>query len=192
MQEYLIEPCSGKAFEVKKGQQITVIDASGGQVADFFAECAANSAEFLAAAVTVDCNESLTLAVGDNIYTNLYRPMFKIVQDDVGRHDLLFPCCRKEMYDFFYGNGDVHPNCFDNINRELGEKRPIIQPVNLFMNTQVTADGRIVIQPPLSKAGDKIVLEALMDARVAIAACSVAEGECNNHKCSAIKVIVSD
>lgn len=191
-QEYLIEPCTGQAFTVKKGQTITVVDISGGQVADFFAECDANPQEFLSAAVTVDCNESLKLNVGDIIYTNLYRPMFKIVQDDVGRHDLLFPCCRKEMYDFFYGNGAGHPNCFDNINNALCESRPIIQPVNLFMNTKVGAEGKITIKPPLSKAGDKIVLEALIDVRIAVAACSVAEGECNNHECSAIKVIVSD
>ena len=36
--------------------------------------------------------------------------------DDVGTHDLLFPSCRPEMYEFFYQNGDEHPNCFDNIN----------------------------------------------------------------------------
>ena len=28
--------------------------------------------------------------------------MFQIVEDEVGMHDLLHPCCRPEMYDFFY------------------------------------------------------------------------------------------
>ena len=123
---YLISACSGKRFDLKAGQTITVIDTEGGQVADFFAVCAENPDEFLSSAVTIDCNESLRIGTGSIIYTNLYRPMFEVVLDDVGRHDLLFPSCRPEMYDFFYGNGKGHPNCFDNINRVLTEKRLII------------------------------------------------------------------
>ena len=37
----------------------------------------------------------------------------------------------------FYDNGERHDNCLDNINRSLGTMRPIIQPVNLFMNTAI-------------------------------------------------------
>lgn len=37
-EEYLIQACTGKRVDVFKGQTITVIDVSGGQVADFFAE----------------------------------------------------------------------------------------------------------------------------------------------------------
>jgi len=190
--DYLIDACSGASLEVKKGQTITIIDVEGGQVADFFAECAKNSDEFLSSAVTIDCNESLRLSIGDSIYTNLYRPMFKIIYDDVQEHDLLFPCCRPEMYDFFYQNGKGHPNCYDNINQALNEHRAIIQPINLFMFTKVGENGKITINPPLSKAGDKIVFQARRDVRVGIAACSVSEEKTNNRKCSSIEVIVED
>ena len=190
--DYLINACSGISIAVAEGQTITIIDVEGGQVADFFAECAGKPDEFLSSAVTIDCNESLRLNVGDCIYTNLYRPMFKIVYDEVREHDLLFPCCRPEMYDFFYQNGKGHPNCYDNINQALTERRPIIQPINLFMFTKVDENGKITINPPLSKAGDKVILQAIMNVRVGIAACSVSEGECNDRKCSAIKVIVED
>lgn len=190
MKEYFIPAKSGKAFDVQKDQIITVIDVDGGQAADLFAECTDNPAEFLSSAVTIDCHESLRLNVGDSIYSNLYRPMLRIIADDVGIHDLLFPCCRPEMYDFFYGNGKNHPNCHDNINGALHEHRPIIQPVNLFMHTTVDSDGKITIHPPLSKEGDKITMQALVDMRIAIAACSVSEGECNSRKCSPIKVII--
>ena len=94
------------------------------------------------------------------------------------------------MYDFFYQNGSGHPNCYDNINGALGEQRPIINPVNLFMNTTVDASGKITIHPPISKADDKIVLEALMDVHVGIAACSVSECDTNNGKCTPILVCV--
>lgn len=99
-QEHTINACSGKAIDVMADQTITIIDAEGGQVVDFFAEALQNSNEFLSTGVTIDCNESLRLKVGDVIYTNLYRPMFQLILDDVGEHDLLHPCCRPEMYDF--------------------------------------------------------------------------------------------
>lgn len=119
--EYIIPARSGKRIDVKQGQLITVIDMDGGQVVDFFAEVTGCPEEFLSPGVTIGCNESLKLKIGDTIYTNLYRPMLDVVSDDVGEHDLLHPCCRPEMYEFFYHNGNGHPNCFDNINHALSE-----------------------------------------------------------------------
>ncbi|MGI6695128.1 MAG: DUF1989 domain-containing protein [Christensenellales bacterium] len=187
---YLIPACGGKSIEVKAGQSVTVIDVEGGQVVDFFAECADNPDEFLSTGVTIDCNESLRLKVDDVIYSNLYRPMLQVIRDDVGEHDLLHPCCRPEMYDFFYHNGKGHPNCLDNINKSLGQTRPVIHPVNLFMHTRINADGSISVERPLSKAGDRVTLKALMDMRLGIAACSVSESDCNSGKCGPVQVII--
>ena len=166
------------------------MDLGGGQVVDFFAEAAENSGEFLSTGVTIDYNESLRLKAGSIIYTNLYRPMLEVLYDDVGEHDLLHPCCRPEMYDFFYHNGKGHPNCLDNINHALGEHRAIITPVNLFMHTKINADGSISVEEPLSKAGDKIILKALMDMTLGVAACSVSESRCNSGKCSPVKIMI--
>lgn len=188
--EYLIPACSGKKIEVQQGQTITVIDVEGGQVTDFFALAKEKEGEFLSTGVTIDCNESLRLRVGGRIYSNLYHPMLEVVADDVGEHDLLHPCCRKEMYDFFYHNGEGHPNCLDNINGALGEKRPIITPVNLFMHTKINMDGSISVEAPLSKAGDRIVLRALMNLTLGVAACSVSESECNSGTCSPVLVVI--
>lgn len=188
--EYVIPACSGMKIDVNQGQSITVIDIEGGQVVDFFAEVNGNVNEFLSTGVTIDCNESLKLNVGDIIYTNLYRPMIKVLTDDVGEHDLLHPCCRPEMYDFFYHNGEEHPNCFDNINRVLDEQRAVIVPVNLFMHTKISTNGSISVEEPVSKAGDKIVLKALMDITLGVAACSVSESKCNRGTCSPVKIVV--
>ena len=188
--EYIIPACSGMKIDVKQGQSITVIDIEGGQVVDFFAVVNGNVNEFLSTGVTIDCNESLKLNVGDIIYTNLYRPMIKVITDDVGEHDLLHPCCRPEMYDFFYHNGEEHPNCFDNINRVLDEQRAVIVPVNLFMHTKISTNGSISVEEPVSKAGDKIVLKALMDITLGVAACSVSESKCNRGTCSPVKIVV--
>ena len=192
MCEILIPARHGAAIDVKEGQTIAVVDIEGAQVVDFFAERAENPGEFVSPGVTIDCNESLRLQIGDLIYSNLYRPMFEILADDVGEHDLLHPCCRPEMYDFFYHNGSEHPNCLDNINRSLGENRPIIRPINLFMYTAVAPDGKIEVRKPLSKPGDRIVLRARMDVWLGVAACSVSESDCNGGKCTPVKVIVED
>lgn len=190
--EFFIEACSGKSIDVKENQMITVIDLEGGQVVDFFAEAFQKPGEFLSTGVTIDCNESLRLNINNIIYTNLYRPMFQLVADDVGEHDLLHPCCRPEMYDFFYQNGEGHPNCLDNINTSLKEQRPIIYPVNLFMYTSINMNGAISVETPLSKPGDSVTLKALMDVRLGVAACSVWEGKCNSGKCSPVKIVVKD
>ena len=191
MEEYVINPCSGIKIEVKKGQKIEIVDVDGGQVVDFFAEIRDNSDEFVSPGVTIDCNESLRLNIGNTIYSNKYNPMFKILYDDVKEHDLLHPCCRPEMYDFFYHNGTGHSNCFDNINQALGTSYSIIRPINLFMYTKVNADGSIEVCEPLSKANDKIVLEALEDVTLGIAACSVSESACNSGKCTAVRIVIS-
>ena len=190
--EHIIVPCRGMSFELKTGQTIAIIDLKGGQVADLFAENANDPNEFTSPGVTIDCNESLNLRIGDHIYSNLYRPMLKVIYDDVGVHDLLHPCCRIEMYEFFYRNVKGHPNCLDNINAVLNEKRPIIQPVNLFMNTKIFPDGKIEVRPPISRAGDKIVLMTEANLRLGIAACSVSESFCNGGECTPLKIVIQD
>lgn len=190
MEKYIIEPQGGIRIEAKKGQSITIKDIEGGQVADFFAEIKGTHGEYLSPSVTLDCNESLHIGVGTILYSNLYHPMFEILYDDVERHDLLFPACSKAMYDFFYQNGAEHPNCLDNINRALGTSRNIIQPVNFFMNTRIEQDGKIVIEKPVSKAGDKVVLKVLEDCIVGISACSVSESDTNSGRCTAIEISI--
>ena len=190
MNEYIIDPCSGVRIEVNNGQKITVTDIEGGQVVDFFAEMTGSPDEFVSPGVTIDCNESLRLNEGDIIYSNKYVPMFRILHDDVKEHDLLHPCCRPEMFEFFYHNGAGHSNCFDNINGVLGRDHPVIRPINLFMYTKINADGTIEVCPPPSKAGDTIVLEALENLTLGIAACSVSESACNSGKCTSVRITI--
>lgn len=190
MERYIIEPQGGIRIEAKKGQSIAIKDIKGGQVADFFAEIKGTHEEYLSPSVTLDCNESLHIGVGTILYSNLYHPMFEVIYDDVERHDLLFPSCSKAMYDFFYQNGAGHPNCLDNINRALGTSRNIIQPVNFFMNTRIEQNGKIVIDKPLSKAGDKVILRVLEDCVLGISACSVSEADTNSGRCTAIEISI--
>lgn len=99
--EFIVEAKSGLTIAVEKGEKIEIIDLHGKQVVDFFATNQAAFTERLSAGVTIDCNESLKVSTGNSLYTNLYNKMFTIIEDDVKEHDLLHPCCRPEMYEFF-------------------------------------------------------------------------------------------
>ena len=59
------------------------------------------------------------------------------------------------------------------------------------MNTVISPNGKIEIKKPLSKAGDKIVLTALVDCVLGISACSVSECDTNSGSCTAIAVSVA-
>ena len=91
--------------------------------------------------------------------------MFTIVADDVGRHDFLLTPCSRETFEIIYKNTDYHPSCFENLWRNLGEFgiAPDMIPttLNIFMNVQVGKDGTLKILPPLSKAGDAILLPCI-------------------------------
>ena len=195
MKEYLIQSRSGIHVSLSNGESIRLIDIKGQQVVDFFAISARNSSEILSPGVTIDCNESLNVTKHDFLYSNLYAKMLQITDDSVGQHDLIHPCCRPEMYDFFYGNGKNHPNCYENINKlieTLGlPSCSIIQPFNVFMNTRIRENGKIEVLAPKSRPNDFIELKALMNLNVFLAACSVTESACNGGKCTPIRAIVS-
>ena len=99
--EYCIPVCHGKRIDVQKRTAQHRYGSGRRAGRGFFAVCTANGGGFLSPSVTLDCHESLKLNVGDLLYTNLYRPMFRIVSDDVCAHDLLFPSYRLEMYVFY-------------------------------------------------------------------------------------------
>lgn len=192
IRSHTVAPFSGQLIDLEAGQFLTVIDDEGGQVVDFFAESVTDHEEILSSGVTIDCNESLALNIGDTLFSDRYQPMFDLVADTVGEHDLLHPCCRPQMYDYFYNNGAGHPSCLQNINEALGRPRNTITPVNLFMHTVVHPDRTISVEEPLSRAGDHVILQARMPLRVAVAACSVTESKCNSGSSTSITVVVSD
>ena len=71
-----------------------------------------------------------------------------------------------------------------------GRERGAITPVNLFMHTEIRPDRSISVEDPLSGPGDRVVLRARMDLRVAVAACSVTESRCNSGRSTSLTVIV--
>lgn len=117
-----------------------------------------------------------------------------------GDHDTLIAACNPLRYERLGVQGP-HASCADNYQKALTEyfsssssntstnENPFPPttpppPLNLFMNVKVVDDdnggtgtgtgterGDIVFRAPTSKAGDFVVLEALMDVVVVLSAC---------------------
>ncbi len=171
-----IEPQNGKAFKLKKGQILKIIDVEGEQVADLIAFGADDTAEWLSSGRTIDYANTIYLTTGNILYSNRSRPMFRIIADTVGKHDFLLTPCSPETFEILYDNHVYVSSCFENICRNLepfGISPDMIPTtLNVFMNVNVASNGELSIDPPTSKAGDFIELRAEMDLIVCVTACS--------------------
>jgi uncharacterized protein len=176
MPQQKLDPQTGIAFELQKGQLLRVIDLEGEQVADVVAFNHADRREWLSSGRTIDYANSIYLTKGHLLYSNRSRPMFTILEDDVGRHDFLLTPCSSDTFRILYDNREPHPSCFGNLSTHLAPFgiRPddIPTTLNLFMNVEIGPEGTLSILPPRSRAGDSITLRAEMDLIVGLTACS--------------------
>lgn len=164
----------GAALRLRRGERLRLIDPHGGQSGDLMA-FSHDGSERLSNGRTFDYGGKIYLSTGDVLWSDRSTPMLTIVADDVGRHDFLYASCSIEMYRMQYGVTDDHANCHDNLCnalRTLGiDARPLPTAFNFFMNVAIAADGRLVIAPPTSRAGDSMILRAEMDLAIALSAC---------------------
>ncbi|BDA83684.1 hypothetical protein Sa4125_12260 [Aureimonas sp. SA4125] len=174
---FSIPPRSGVAFELKAGQELTVIDPLGGQVADLLTASKADVREMLSSGRTLDYAERIYLTTGDKLYSNRSNVMLEIVADTVGRHDFLLTPCSEATFRLCYDNEPSHPGCHGNLAGALAPygiaDDAIPVAFNCFMNVPVDgATGTFKVLPPLSQPGDHIVFKAHMDLVVGLTACS--------------------
>lgn len=168
-----VRPGQAFALEVKREQLFQVTDVSGKQVADFVAFGLDDREEFLSTAVTRSANGSVMLQQGMTLYSNRRAAMFELVEDTVGRHDLLFAACDPRRYEELGEPG--HANCRTALAGALEaygvayDRVP--DPINWFMNVAIRQRGELEIREPLSERNDKVVLRALKDVVVAVSAC---------------------
>ena len=169
---------------VKRGQLLQIVDLEGAQVGDFVAYMSARPEEYLSPAHTCSCLVKLVPEVGDALYSNHRRALLRVRRDDVGRHDLVVPCCDPERYanDF---QAPEHPSCLASLQAaaaEFGADRPLRGElaINVFMNNVLLADGRIETRAPEHGAGATLELEVLEDLLVGLAACPQDLTPCNN------------
>ncbi len=182
-----IAPRSGVAFTLDKGQRLTVIDPQGEQVADLLAFARADPDEVISSGRTLDYLSRIYLTAPDPLYSNRSNIMLRIIADTVGRHDFLLTPCSRDTFRIIYGDERPHRGCFGNLAAALEPHgiAPDRIPVafNLFMNVPVDGTtGELRVLPPLSKAGDHIVLEAEIDLIIGLTACSALQSNNGSFK----------
>jgi uncharacterized protein len=171
-----LEPQTGGALGVAKGQLLTITDPRGEQVSDLVSFARDDTREWLSSGRTIDYANTIYVTTGHTLYSNRSRPMWTIVADTVGRHDFLLTPCSPDTFRIIYGTTGHHPSCFENLATALAPfgvaADTIPTTLNVFMNVEVAPNGELRILPPRSRAGDHIVLRAEMDMIVGVTACS--------------------
>lgn len=187
MNQQNIEPRSGVAFTLNKGDLLTVIDPNGEQVADLVAYSQTDTGEVISSGRTLDYASRLFLTTGDPLYSNRSNVMLTIVHDDVGRHDFLLTPCSKDTFRIIYGDSNPHQGCFGNLAEALKpfgiEPDDIPVAFNCFMHVAIDGkSGEISVQPPLSRPGERIVFRAEMDLIIGLTACSALQSNNGSFK----------
>lgn len=166
---------TGAAFQLRRGQRLTIVNTHGTQVVDCWALKAGNSGEYMSMPHCRNQWYRLAPRPGDLLVTNLRNPILRLVADSSpGIHDTLIPCCDLARYHQLGIEGH-HASCAENFTtalRGIGvEPAPPPAPLNLFMNVPLKANGALAVAPPDSKPGDQVEFESEMDCIVVLSAC---------------------
>ena len=191
--EVLIKAGHGGRVELRAGQLLEIFNVEGQQICDFFAFNRQNRHEHLSPSHTRSVFGRIYVQRGDVLSTVLRRPMFEIVEDTCGQHDLSIPACDPQRYLNDYGLRE-HRSCRMNLAEMMApEAIPyeyLPDPVNFFQSTRILADGGYVRDVSPSCAGDKVILRALMDVICVGSACPQDRTGSNGERITDIKFIV--
>jgi len=184
----VVQARTGKAFVVKKGQHIRVIEVEGGQIGDFIAFDAQNLRERFSQARTKANQGKIRITTGDKLYSKFNTVLLTIVEDSYGIHDLQYGMCSRWIYEspdyqgfassLAVGGPLGRPSwgCWENLTEALkGWNIPpedIPDPLNIFQTVEIDpTTGRMGIVPGRSKPGDFVEFRAEMDCLTALSAC---------------------
>ena len=171
-----LEPQTGGALTIARGELLRIIDPRGEQVSDLVSFARDDTRESLSSGRTIDYANTIYLTTGHTLYSNRSRSMWTIVDDTVGRHDFLLTPCSPDTFRIIYGTTGHHPSCFENLATALAPfgiaPDTIPTTFNIFMNVEIAQSGELKILPPRSRASDYLLLRAEMDMIVGVTACS--------------------
>jgi uncharacterized protein len=192
LREVLVPAAHGGAIEVQAGELLSIIDVEGSQVADFVALRRDDPRRFLSPHQTRSTLRRWTLKVGDRLVDNRREPVFEIVRDDVGVHDLFFCACSPALYLQRFGLTD-HRSCRMNLLEALApygiEEWQVPDPINVFMRTPPRPDGEFEFHPAPSKAGDRLVLRCLTDVVAAASSCPMDLSPINGGRITPLRLL---
>jgi uncharacterized protein YcgI (DUF1989 family) len=146
MRQVLIKGGYGGRLDVAEGEVLEIFNVEGQQICDFFAFNASDPTEFLSPAHIRAELRRVVLEIGDVLVSCYRNPMFEIVGDTCGRHDIVIPPCDPVRYERRFGLRN-HRSCRTNLAEVIADKgipyAYLPDPVNWFQNTPVMPDGAI-------------------------------------------------
>jgi uncharacterized protein len=162
-----------RAVRLPARASFRVIDVEGRQAGDLWAF--AGSGEYHDAPHTRVETGRLFPAIGEQFWSNLRRPILTLLEDtSPGLHDMLMAACDPERFARL-GHVGWHASCQENLLGCLatdGVEAPLVpQPINLFMNIPVRADGTLEQGAAQSSAGDHVALRCELDCLIVVSAC---------------------
>ncbi len=165
-QDLVLEPVSGKALPVYKGEVLRIRQVAGEQCVDFNCFNLNDHKEYMS--VGHMRREGFRVAPGRFLWSNppRYRPMMKVLSmSPTCVTDTLAARCSAVLFEAHYGIDD-HPNCQDTIAEAIGEygltPDDVHDSLNLWMNTEVDHIGYYTVWNS-GKPNDHIDLLAVMD-----------------------------
>lgn len=159
---------SAEMFTVKAGQLVQIIDMAGAQVAALVAWGGEDGTERLSTPVTITANASIVLQKGDKIFGNRKTELLELVEDSVGRHDLLTgtaptPATTSSVQTPVPSNQEAL--------REAAANAPdndVSNPVNFFKHVIIKSKGELEGKDSFSERNDTVVLVALTNSTVLV------------------------
>ncbi|HZQ03585.1 MAG TPA: urea carboxylase-associated family protein [Gaiellaceae bacterium] len=165
--EHVLEPGTGKAVPVLRGQILRIEQLGDGQCADFNAFNLHDYKEYFHTGRTRHLH-GLFPKEGDMLWSAppRERPMFTIIRDTVGTNDVLYPRCTGFLYEYQYGF-ERHTNCHDILAESIREygltPDDVHDSFNFWMHTGVDQTGHPYIKRMLAAKGDYVELIAHFD-----------------------------
>ena len=195
--DLVLQPVSGKALPVLRGEVLRIIQEEGGQCVDFNAFNLHDYKEYLGVSNTRSRN-AFRVKKGDIIWTvsSRDRPMFLILEiPETCRTDLLGGRCRASLFDR-RGYG-LHTNCQDTLAAAIGEydltPDDAHDSLNLWMNTEWDSVGRYFTLRNTGRKADYVDLLATIDTLSVPAICGSGDvGWTSNFSLNPIRVQVFD
>ncbi|MCO5226139.1 MAG: urea carboxylase-associated family protein [Thermomicrobiales bacterium] len=152
-------------FNVAAGELIQIVDMAGAQVASLVAW---GGTERLSTPVTVSANASIVLKKGDKLYGSNKTELLELVEDTVGRHDLLTgtlptPAPTSTVQTVVTSNQEALKAAAANAPDD-----DVSNPVNFFKHVTIKGKGELDCKESFSERNDTVVLVALTNTTVII------------------------
>ena len=194
--EQTLQPITGKAVPVMRGEVLRIEQAEGGTCVDFNAFNLHDHKEFLDCGFTRSF-QSFDPRKGEFIWTNAPRgrPMFSILEiADTCELDIVGHRCNRIFQELGWGFTD-HANCQDSLAEAMREYRltpdDVHDSFNLWMATEIDDTGRRQFKWNPAQKGDTIDLLAMFDVLAVAVICGLGDlVGINNYTAKPIKLEV--